>query len=109
MPRRKGMNRSERIARHFFETIHKGAAAQFREEQSKGECDFDVEYSDGKKAEMEATTSTHERLQETLVTLKEQGHYVDAPTCENSWLVEALPECRIKSIREKVERVRVRN
>ncbi len=92
VPSHKGMDRAEQLAKYVFETIHAGARAQFREEQSKGEWDFDLDYSDGNKAVMEATTSTHEELERTLANLKRLGHYVDAPTCQTSWLVEALPE-----------------
>jgi len=98
------MNRSEQVAIYVIETIHKGAHAEYRSQQSAGEYDIDLKYGDGTSAAVEVTSSTIQELQQTLAEIGKQGCCVRATACRNTWLVHPLPKARIKLVLEKVDR-----
>jgi hypothetical protein len=98
------MNRSEQVAKYVIETIHKGARAEFRCQQSAGEYDFDLTYADGIRAAVEVTRSTPQYSLQTLTKLRDLECSVGATACQHSWLVHPLPTARIRLVLKNVDR-----
>jgi hypothetical protein len=51
------MNKAEEIAKTLMEIIYVGAEMRYRRDQSKGEYDYDLRYTDGTIAAVEVTAS----------------------------------------------------
>jgi hypothetical protein len=98
------LKRSERIAVHVLESIHKGARADFVQDQSAGQYDIDLTYCNGDKAAVEVTSSTIEESHRTLANIAKRNGCLAASLCRNSWLVYPLPRARIKAVVENVDR-----
>lgn len=97
------MKHSEQVAKYVIETIYEGAHAEFRRQQSNGECDINLTYSDGATAAVEVTSSTIQELELMLRKIGDEG-CMAATACRNSWMVDVLPSARIKFVIEKVDR-----
>lgn len=98
------MNPSERIAQYVIQTIKTGSRAEFRPEQSSGECDFYLTYAGGIRAALEVTVSTDRKSRLMLAKIAERGGCVRAINCRNSWLIYPRPSARFKLIFENADR-----
>jgi hypothetical protein len=103
----KEMNLSERVAKLVVEHMLPGISMRFRSEQSSGEHDFDLKYSDGPVVPLEVTMSASQRMKwlaAKLANQREGGRFVKAVKCRNGWYVHPLPDSNIEHIRKNVDR-----
>jgi hypothetical protein len=98
------MRRPEQVAKYVIETVLEGAYAQFRAQQSNGECDFDLRLADGSSGEAEVTSATIQKLEQALQEIRRQKGEVPAVACRKSWLVHLLPNARVDLVRREVDR-----
>lgn len=99
------MNKSEAAAKRIVEGLVAGSLMRFREVQSQGEHDFDLEYSDGSKAILEVTVSTDEVAEETEKAITKSRHggpFIPRGRCAYDWYVHLVPGARINRIRSEV-------
>lgn len=100
------MNLSEQIAKAVVEHILKGATMHYRLEQSAGEYDFDLQYSNGKVVPLEVTAAANQQMMwkaATITAEEKGGPFVEAVACRHGWLVHPLPDANIDRIRTKVD------
>jgi len=100
------MNLSEQVAKAVVERILKGATMHFRPDQSSGEYDFDLQYSDGKMVPLEVTAAANQQMMwkaATITAEKKGGPFVKAVSCCNGWLVHPLPDADIERIRTNID------
>ena len=79
---------------------------RYQREQSSGEYDFDLVYSDGRVAAVEVTASVDEALERTTARIRDKrrgGPFVPTMKCQNDWLVHPLPDADIRIIRRDVD------
>jgi len=101
------MNHSERIAKAVIETILVGAQMQYRRDQSKGQHDFDLQYTTGIIAAVEVTASVDETMEQTIAAISNERRgdfFVSAERCQNDWLVHPLSGANINRIRNQVDK-----
>jgi hypothetical protein len=78
---------------------------RFGNTQSRGEYDFDLEYSDGTKAVLEVTVSTDEAAEGTAAAIRNSRHggpFVSRGSCAHDWYVHPVPGASINRIRAEV-------
>ncbi len=96
------MNRSEYIAKAIVEKITPGCRMVFKETQSNGEFDFDLHCNDQIDS-VEVTTSTDQRLRETLAAIEVEGQFVPLKRCQKDWIIHPLASANIKKIVKEVD------
>lgn len=100
------MRESEAVAKQVLEAVFPGAKMYFHEDQSHGECDFDLCYADGTKAAVEVTSITDgdwRRTMDNLRGTKSGKSVVKAQKCTKSWIVFLTPNARGPEIRKQID------
>ncbi len=102
------MNKAETAAKRIVERVVAGARMHFRETQSSGEPDFDLEYASGMKVPLEVTVSTDEEGEATSAAIlrsRRGGPFVPRVCCATDWYVHPVPGANINKIRLHVDRL----
>jgi hypothetical protein len=84
------MDKAETAAKSIVENLIPGARMHYRESQSLGEHDFDLEYPTGTKAPLEVTVSTDEAAEATRAAIlrsRRGGPLVPRVQCAHDWYV----------------------
>jgi hypothetical protein len=96
------MNYAERIAKAIIEKLT-GGKMVFRNDQSRGGHDFDLEYPAGVLVPVEVTSSVDAQKAETYAAIRKGGASVPRQKCQKHWLVHPLPDANIRRIRNEVD------
>jgi hypothetical protein len=97
------MNYAERAAKAIVEELT-GGMMVFRNEQSRGWHDFDLEYPHGEQVPVEVTSSVDVEKVEAYAAIRKRGSCVQRHKCRDNWLVHPLPDANIRRIRNEVDR-----
>jgi hypothetical protein len=100
------MDFAERTAKTVLEAVLAGAKLTYRVDQSDGEYDFDLLYSDGRVAVVEVTTSLDHRQAQISAAIqsKKKSPMIAAFHCKKTWMITPLQNARINIIREEADR-----
>lgn len=100
------MNFSERASKTVLEAVLPGAKLTYRNQQSNGEYDFDLQYSDGRLAAVEVTTSVDQRQMQTSAAIhsKKKLPVIAASQCRKTWMVTPMPNANVNVLRENVDK-----
>lgn len=101
------MRSEEAVAKRVLEKIFPGAEMKFQPEQSNGEYDFDLSFSDGKVAAVEVTSSRNQTLTQMSAEIfgkKKGGPTIPAIKCVKSRSIYPAIKPDIPEIRKKVDR-----
>jgi len=99
------MDQAEAAAQRIVESLVVGSRMRFRNVQSQGEHDFNLEYADGTKAVLEVTISTDEAAEATAAAITKSRHggpFVSRGCCAHDWYVHPTPGARINRVRAEV-------
>ena len=79
------MDHAESIAQRLFEAVLIDARMEYCCDQSQGQHDFDLRYSDGRVAAVEVTSAANEQRERTnaAITDKRKGARQSKPNCAN--------------------------
>jgi hypothetical protein len=99
------INSAEKIAQLVVEASFPGAKMKFNENQSHGECDFDLYYAHGTVAAVEVTESAdqNQKWMTGKLNPKNGGSVIKAKHCKKSWMIFATDAKTIPAIREKAD------
>jgi hypothetical protein len=97
------MNNEEKIAKTLMEKIYVGAEMQYRLDQSKGEHDFDLRYTDGTTAAVEVTASRDQTMEETMAPILKKDFFIPRKKGTNDWKVYPMAGARINRIWSQVD------
>lgn len=100
------MDRAEAAAKSILEKLITGARLRYRESQSLGEHDFDLEYPSGTKVPLEVTISTDEAAEATRAAIRNrrrQGSFVPRVHSAYDWYVHPRRYANINKIRARVD------
>ena len=91
------MDKAEIAAKRIVETLVRGAKMHYRESQSAGEHDFDLEYAIGVSVPLEVTMSTNEEteaIEAAIMRSRKEGPFVPRIQCQHDWWVhpQSMPE-----------------
>jgi hypothetical protein len=103
--RRHSMNPAEEIAKVVMEAVLPGARMEFKDNQSHGECDFDLHYPNGTVAAVEVTESADQGQKWMSAKLSKEGSgsVIEAKHCKKSWIIFAMDAKTIPAIRRKTD------
>jgi hypothetical protein len=96
------MNYSESVSKRVLEAAFPGATMNYRPDQSHGEYDFDLRYSNGTTAAVEVTAAMDETLMKTVGAIhgkRAGGPVIQALVCQKSWLIFPVNGATIPRIR----------
>jgi hypothetical protein len=97
------MNYAERVAKAIIEELS-GGKMVFRNDQSRGGHDFDLEYPDGVLVPaVEVTSSVDAQKAEAYAAIRKRGASVPRHKCQKNWLVLPSLDANIRRIREEVD------
>jgi len=100
------MDKAEIAAKRIVETLVRGAKMHYRESQSAGEHDFDLEYAIGVSVPLEVTMSTDEEteaIEAAIMRSRKGGPFVPRIQCQHDWWVHPTKHARINRIRTDVD------
>ena len=100
------MSYSEEHVKWVLEAFLKGSRLDFRPEQSNGEYDFDLRYSDGKIAALEATQAMNKPWIETVAAIQNKskgGSTLKATKCMKNWIIFVAGHPDINKIRKHAD------
>lgn len=95
------MDKAEAVAKSAIEQLIPGARMHYRDSQSLGEHDFDLEYPTGTRVPLEVTQSIDRVMKETCAAIRSRP-FVARGRCKQDWYVYAGRNAHINRIREKV-------
>ena len=100
------MDKSEAAAKSIVENLIPDAKMHYRESQSLGEHDFDLEYPTGTRVPLEVTVSTDEADEATRAAIlhsRRGGPFVPRIHCAHDWYVHPRRQANINKIRAHVD------
>lgn len=99
------MDKAEAAAKVILQTLIPGAIMRYRNNQSAGEYDFDLEYATGASVPVEVTMSTDEMLEAKIAEIirSKRGGFVRRQKCQQDWWIHPMRHAPIKKIRTKIE------
>jgi hypothetical protein len=99
------MDRAEIAAKSILEKLIPGARMHYRQSQSLGEHDFDLEYPSGIKVPLEVTISTDEKAEATRAAIRNRrsDSFVPRVRSVNDWYVHPRRYANINKIRAHVD------
>ena len=100
------MDKAEAAAKSIVENLIPGARMHYRESQSLGEHDFDLEYPTGTRVPLEVTVSTDEAAEATRAAIlrSRRGRlFVLRVYCAHDWYVHPRRHANINKIRTHVD------
>lgn len=100
------MDKAEAAAKSIVENLIPGARMHYRESQSLGEHDFDLEFPTGTRIPLEVTVSTDEAAVATraaILSKRRGGSFVGRVHCAHDWYVHPRRHADIKNIRKRVD------
>src|SRR6185312_988813 len=100
------MNYAEAVTKRVLEAALQGTVLDYRPTQSHGEYDFDLRYSDGTLAAVEATAAIDECLTRTIARIRSKkagGSVISAVTCKKSWRIFPVSGACIRTIRANAD------
>jgi hypothetical protein len=100
------MDKAEAAAKSIVENLIPGARMHYRESQSLGEYDFDLEYPTGTRIPLEVTVSTDEAAEATraaTLSSRRGGPFVPRVHCAHDWYVHPRRHANINKIRVRVD------
>jgi hypothetical protein len=99
------MDRAETAAKSIIESLMRGARMHYRESQSAGEHDFDLEYATGLRVPLEVTMSTDEiaEAKAAEINRSKRGPFVPRIRCQRDWWVHPLRHAHIRKIRKDID------
>ncbi|MGA7455672.1 MAG: hypothetical protein WBW73_32045 [Rhodoplanes sp.] len=95
------IDHSEIVAKKIVEHFRRGREMRFRENQSRGEYDFDLVCGQTVIAAVEATTLTDESIRGMRAAILDErkgGLFIDAVLCKKSWSVHPIRNANINRI-----------
>lgn len=95
----------ESVTKRVLEAIIPGANLEYQSEQSNGQYDFKLHYSDGTVAAVEATAARNETYMRMLARICDErkgGRIIQAQYCRKSWLIIPATD-EIMKIRQSVD------
>ena len=102
----KEMDHAETIAKRVLEAVLPGTRMTYRVDQSRGEHDFDLSYSDGSISAVEVTSSVDEAIEHAYARIRDTrkgGPMVKTKLCERDWLVRPALWADLRMVRAKVD------
>jgi hypothetical protein len=96
------MNYAEVVTKRVLEAAFQDAVLNYRPAQSHGEYDFDLRYSDGTIAAVEATAAIDEVLASTIGAIRNPrcgGSTIAATKCKKTWVLFPIRGANIRRIR----------
>ncbi len=99
-------NHAEQIAKILLERIFLGSRMIYRQEQSHGEWDFDLQYREGEVAAVEVTTSHNDSITQTSAQIydrKKGGARIPANQCKSSWAIRPILGANVNKIRKSAD------
>jgi hypothetical protein len=100
------MNYPEAVAKRVLETVLSGASLDYRLNQSNGEHDFDLRWSDGAIDALEVTASVDQVQAATIGAIRSKrrgGSVIPTIKCRKSWVIFPIKGARIKQIRQNAD------
>jgi hypothetical protein len=76
---------------------------RYRPDQSRGEYDYDLRYSDGTIAAVEVTASRDQAVEETMAAIFKKDFFIPRKKSINDWLVHPVAGARINRIWSQVD------
>jgi hypothetical protein len=100
---RRSMDLAEGIAKLVVEAALPGSEMVFRDEQSRGEYDFDLHYRDGMPtAAVEVTESADQQHREISAEIRKKNNgwaVIEAEKCKTDWIITLLKRAKDERIR----------
>lgn len=98
-----GPSDSEATAKAIVEAMMVGARLEYRQHQSAGQYDFDLQKPDGSVVPLEVTASVDRNLVETMAALESQGYLAPRRLCSRDWVVHPTATADIRKIHRRVD------
>lgn len=100
------VDHAESVAQRLFEALLVGSRMTYRQDQSRGQHDFDLCLPDGTSSAVEVTSSVDQRTEEThasILNKRKGGPMVKGRLCKHGWYVHPAPTANVNLIRSKVD------
>jgi hypothetical protein len=100
------MDHAEAVAKQLLESVLVGARMNYRDNQSKGEHDFDLGYPDGRISPVEVTSAVDESVELTnaaILDKKKGGSAIKTKLSKKDWYISPSPGANINRIRSSAD------
>jgi hypothetical protein len=97
------MDKAEAAAKSIVEHLIPGTRMHYRDSQSCGEHDFDLEYPTGARVPLEVTVSTDKAAEATRAAILRRGRFVPRVQCKHDWYVYPRRNANINKIRAHID------
>ena len=99
------MDFAEKTAKTVLEAVLPDARLEYRDQQSDGEYDFELRYTDGRFAAVEVTSSVDQLQRQTFAAIhgRKKSPVIMASRCRRTWLITPMQNANINAIRQEVD------
>jgi hypothetical protein len=97
------MDHAESAAQHLLEAALIGSHMEYRDDQSRGQYDFDLHNSDGSVTALEVTSSVDQLIERTYARIRKGGPMVKTKLCKKDWLIHPALGADPRQIRAEVD------
>jgi hypothetical protein len=98
--------RTEALAKSILEAVLPGPRARYVEDQSAGQHDFDLEYTDGRTVPLEVTAAADANIERTYAAIKDArkgGNCIQRTRSGVGWFIHPRADANINAIRENAD------